>query len=318
MAGRPFRFGIISETFQSQEQWFDLGRRAEALGYDTLLVRDHLAPDYFGPQFAPMGALAALAGVTSTLRLGTMVIANDFRHPVILVKEAATLDVLTGGRFELGIGAGWLRSEYEATGLPFDAKGIRVDRLAEALPLIRACFSNPCVDHRSRFYQVTGYEPFPQPVTPGGPPILIGAGQPRMLRLAGQYADIVGLLTVSVSSGEMTDDPAARRTDALRARIQHVRDGAGDRFDQIELSIVPDIVIMTNRSDAVRQMIAARGWSGLTAKDVFDMPAIFIGSVDEICAQMEERRADLGISYFVVPDRRMEEVAPIVARLRSR
>ncbi len=136
MVERPFRFGVIAETFQSWRQWADLGRRAEALGYDTLLMRDHLAPDYFGPQFAPMVALASLAGATTTLRLGNFVIDNDFRHPAILAKEAATLDVLSDSRYELGIGAGWLRNEYDRAGLPFDRNEVRVDRLEESLQIL--------------------------------------------------------------------------------------------------------------------------------------------------------------------------------------
>src|SRR5687768_10124668 len=173
MAGHPFRFGIIAETFQDRRQWLELALRTEALGYDTLLVRDHLAPDYFGPQFAPMVALASLANVTTTLRLGNFVIDNDFRHPAILAKEAATLDVLTDGRYELGIGAGWLRSEYDHAGLTFDRNGIRVDRLEESLQILKQCFGQDVVSYSGEHYRLDGHLQYPAPTQPGGPPIMV-------------------------------------------------------------------------------------------------------------------------------------------------
>src|SRR5262245_23852123 len=115
---RPFRFGVINEQMPSRREWLERARRAEAAGYATFLLRDHFVPDFFGDQFAPITALAVAAAVTSSLRVGTLVLANDFRHPVVLAKEAATLDLLSDGRLELGIGAGWLRNEYERAGIP--------------------------------------------------------------------------------------------------------------------------------------------------------------------------------------------------------
>lgn len=315
MATRPFRFGVIAETFQDRRQLQALAGRVEAFGYDTLLIRDHIAPDYYGPQFAPLPVVAFLAGVTTRLRFGTMVIANDFRHPTILAKEAATVDVLTDGRFELGIGAGWLRNEFDRAGLPFDRNGVRIDRLEESLQILRACFTANEVTFTGRHYTVTGHEHFPAPVQPNGPPIMIGAGQPRMLRLAGKYADIVGLLTVSLGSGQVQDDIAARKTAAVQERIDLVRAGAGRRFDQIEFSLMPDIVITDNRRAGFDAVIAENDWDGLEHCDVADMPAVFVGSVDQICSQMAARREALGISYYVVPDGQMTECAPIVAML---
>jgi probable F420-dependent oxidoreductase len=312
VAARPFRFGVITESFQNRHQLQALACHAENLGYDTLLMRDHIAPDYFGPQFAPLPALAFLASVTTRLRFGTMVIANDFRHPTILAKEVTTLDVLSDGRFELGIGAGWLRSEFDRAGLPFDCNGVRIDRLEESLQVLRACFTADEVAFAGRHYTVAGHEHFPAPVQRNGPPILIGAGRPRMLRLAGAYADIVGLLTVSVSSGELEDDTSARRTAAVKERIEHVRAGAGSRFDQIELSLMPDIVITDNRPAGFDTVIAENEWGGIEHSDVADMPAVFVGSVSQICDQMWARRETLGISYYVVPDSQMIECASIV------
>jgi probable F420-dependent oxidoreductase len=315
VATHPFRFGVITETFHDRRQLQTLAHTAEDLGFSTILIRDHLAPDYFGPQFAPLTALAFLAGVTTRLRLGTMVIANDFRHPTMLAKEAATLDVLSNGRFELGIGAGWLRTEYDRAGLSFDQNGLRIDRLEESLQILRACFTTQDIAFAGTHYTLDGHQHFPAPLHPNGPPILIGAGLPRMLRLAGTYADIVGLLTVSVSSGEIRDDISARKTTAVKDRIEHIRAGAGNRFDQIELSLIPEIVITDDRAAGFDDVSCQNDWGGIDHAEIKDMPGIFVGSVEQISDQMIARRKELGISYYVVPDSLMMECAPIFERL---
>lgn len=318
MPAHPIRFGVIVETHRDRCQWFTLAKRAEELGYDTFLVRDHLAPDYFGPQFAPLVALASLAGVTDRLHLGTLVIDNDFRHPAVLAKEAATLDVLTGGRFELGIGAGWLRSEYDHAGLQYDMNGVRIDRLEESLEVLRQCFDTGTATLAGNHYQLSGHNHYPMPVTPGGPKLMIGAGKPRMLRLAGRHADIVGLLTTSVSTGEVVDDVNARRTGAVRSQIEAIGEGAGKRFDAIELSIVPSVQFADSVEAGYRSVLVDRGWTGLTLADAMDMPAVFAGPPDEIAAQMLRRRDELGISYFVIGDQQMEAMAPVVRQISDR
>src|SRR5215216_2077656 len=164
---RPFRFGVIGEAITSRERLLDTARRAEALGYDTLLLRDHFVAEPFGDQLAPLVALTAAAAATRTLRLGSLVLDNDYRHPVLLAKEAATLDVLSGGRFELGVGAGWLREEYERAGMAFDPAGVRVDRLEEALAVLKGLLTGPALTFTGRHYTVTGLESFPGP--PSGP-----------------------------------------------------------------------------------------------------------------------------------------------------
>ncbi len=315
MSVRPIRFGVIVETHTDQSQWFALARRAEELGYSTFLIRDHIAPDYFGPQFSPLVALASLAGVTSTLRLGTLVIDNDFRHPAMLAKEAATLDVLTDGRVELGIGAGWLRIEYDRAGLQYDPNGIRIDRLEESLQVLRDCFRDGSSSFTGDHYQFDRHHHFPMPHQKGGPPILIGAGRPRMLRLAGKYADIVGLLTVSVSTGEVVEDTAGRRVAAVRKQIDLIREGAGDRFDQIEISCVATVQPAKDSATGFTRIISDQNWTGVSVADASDMAAVFAGSTDEISAQMLARRDDLGISYFIIGDNQMEELAPVVSRI---
>ncbi|MBL8164495.1 MAG: TIGR03621 family F420-dependent LLM class oxidoreductase, partial [Anaerolineae bacterium] len=191
----PFRFGVINEQMKPREDWLAHVRRAETLGYATFLLRDHFVPDFFGDQYAPIAALMAAAAVTQTLRVGTLVIDNDYRHPVILAKEAATLHLLSGGRFELGIGAGWLRSEYEQAGMPYDPAGVRISRLEESLHIIKGLWNSEPVTFSGQHYRIDNIDGFPKPEQ--HLPILIGAGQKRMLTLAGREADIVGILTTS-------------------------------------------------------------------------------------------------------------------------
>ena len=140
-SSRPFRFGVINERMQTASAWNADARRTEQLGYSTFLIRDHFVPDHFGAQFAPFSALMAAASVTKTMRVGSLVIDNDYRHPVVLAKEAATLDLLSGGRFELGLGAGFLKTEYDKAGVTFDSAGVRISRLAEALEVVKGLFA---------------------------------------------------------------------------------------------------------------------------------------------------------------------------------
>ncbi len=313
----PFRFGVIAERVGTRDELVGLARRAETLGFDTLLIRDHIAPDFFGVQLGPIAALATVAAVTERLRIGTLVLANDYRHPAILAKEAATLDLLSGGRLELGIGAGWLRNEYEQAGLPFDPNGVRVSRLAESLRILSGLFSGEPFSFTGDHYQVTDHTLFPRPAQRPRPPILVGAGHPRMLRLAGRHADIVGLLTTSVASGVVEDDPLLRRDDHVARQIGWVREGAGDRFDRIELSSVLSVAVTDDRRGAIDRMIDARGWTGVTAADVDRMPAIAVGSVDGIAAGLLRWREGLGLSYAVTSSDDLEAFAPVVAMIRQ-
>jgi probable F420-dependent oxidoreductase len=314
----PFRFGVINETTAAREAWIDHVRRIEALGYSTFLIRDHVVPDYFGDQFAPFAALTAAAYVTSRLRVGSLVFDNDYRHPVMLAKEAATLDLLSGGRFELGIGAGWLRSEYEQAGIPFEPAAVRISRLAESLAILKGLFAEAPLTVRGSHYAVTDLNGFPKPTQRPHPPILIGAGHRRMLTLAGREADSVGIMTTSVASGQMVDDPFAGRSDRLAQQVAWVREGAGERFPSVELSTVLTIHVTDRRRAFTEQWIAERGWSGLDVEQVWDMPAVLIGSLDQIVEDLYRRREELGFSYFLVSDTEAEAIAPLVARLAGR
>ena len=313
----PFRFGVLAEHVQTRDALIRTARSAEEMGYATFLIRDHFLEEPFGHQLAPFATLATVAAMTERLRIGTLVIANDYRPPVLLAKEAATLDLLSGGRFELGLGTGFLRAEYEQAGIPFDPPGVRVDRFAESLRVLKGLFADAPFTFAGEHYTLTDFDSFPKPMQRPHPPILVGAGGKRMLSLAAREADIIGILTTSTANGVLSSGPEPRMAAAVAQQLAWIKDAAGDRFDAIELSIVPTIVIAANRQQAAADLIQSRGWGDVTAEDVLAMPAIFIGSIDEIVTEIEARRDQYGFSYYVISDSMMEAVAPIVARLAN-
>jgi probable F420-dependent oxidoreductase len=314
-SARPFRFGVFGENARSAETLLETARRAEDAGYSTLLIRDHFIKEPFGHQLAPLAALATVAATTKTLRVGSLVISNDYRHPAVLAKEIATLDVLSNGRVELGLGAGFSKAEYDAAGIPFDAPGIRVDRLEESIRVLKRLFGDGPLTFSGKHYRITDLDSYPKPVQRPHPPILIGAAGKRMLSIAAREADIVGFQTVSTARGVMADDPGGRLAATVTGRIEHVRQVAGERFGRIELSMVATIVLADQPRRAAERFARERGWEGISAKQVLEMPSIFIGSVDRVVDEMRARRERYGVSYYVVLDRAMETVAPIVGRL---
>ncbi len=314
---RPFRFGVIAERFSDREALVRTAQAAESAGYATYLMRDHFAAEPFGPQLAPLVTLATVAAVTETLRVGTLVFDNDYRHPAVLAKEVATLDLLSGGRFEFGIGAGWLRAEYEAAGMPYDAPGVRISRLQEAVRVYKQLFAGGRATFAGAHYDVRELECYPLPAQRPHPPLLIGGGGKRILSFAAREADIVGVLTSSVASGTISFDPAERLAETVAEKIGWIRDAAGDRFDALELSLIPSVVIADDRERAATDYARERGWESIAAARVLDMPAVLIGTVDEIVAALHERRERYGFSYFVVADADMEAFAPVVARLTT-
>jgi probable F420-dependent oxidoreductase len=314
---RPFRFGVLGERIRSGEELLATARRAEALGYATLLLRDHFVPEPFGHQLAPMVALTAAAGATRTLRVGTLVLDNDYRHPVLLAKEAATLDLLSGGRFELGIGAGWLREEYRRAGMPFDAPGVRVGRLEESLKVLKGLLAGGPLEFAGAHHTVAGLEGFPPPAQRPRPPILVGAGSRRMLGIAGREADIVGILPRALPDGTISEALSERAPAAVAEKVGWVREAAGDRFDRVELSMVATVRVAGEPVLAAARLAAEEGWGG-AAERVLEMPSVFLGPVERIVDQLHARRERYGFSYHVVPDGAMEAVAPVVERLAGR
>ena len=314
---RRFRFGVIGESIRSVEHLVTAARQAEELGYSTLLLRDHLQPEPFGDQLAPLAALQAAATVTSTLRIGTLVLGNDFRHPVVLAKEAATVDLLSGRRFELGIGAGWSREEYDRTGLPFDPAPVRVSRLEESVQILRRLLAGERLTFAGEHYSVSELQTFPRPADGVGPPILIGAGSKRMLGIAGRFADIVGILPRALPSGTISAEVSERSPEAMAEKIDWVREAAGQRFGQLELSIVATVVPAEDHLMAAERLADEQGWAGLPAERVLAMPSVLIGTADRIADQLHERRERYGLSYFVVSDQDMTALAPTVQLLAN-
>jgi probable F420-dependent oxidoreductase len=235
---KPFRFGAIGEA-GSRAGWTDLARKIEALGYTTLLAGDHPA----GGGLAPLPALVAAAAATTTVRLGTHVLANDFRNPVLLAQEAATLDLLSDGRFELGIGTGWWRADYDSIGVGLDSPGTRVGRLTEAVPLIKRLFQEDSVTFEGTYYQVQAAQVSPKPAQQPHPPIMIGGGGKRILSFAAREANIVSLDPIATPEG--TKDLATITAAALEQQISWVRAAAGERFGDLELQILVYAVAVT-------------------------------------------------------------------------
>ncbi len=307
---RPFRFGVQISSPVSGTTWQDTARRIESLGYSSLLM-----PDHFGDQYAPVPALAVAAEVTG-LTVGTLVFDNDYKHPVVLAKEIATLEALTAGRVEFGIGAGWMRTDYEQSGIPYDAPGVRVDRFEESLPIYKGLLAGDTVTAHGTHYQVTSMPGTPAPVRPGGPPLLIGAGGKRMLRLAGQWADIVSI-NPNMAAGEVTAETAKdAMADEIDQKVAWVREGAGDRFDQIEMSTTLFFAMVTDDAEVARSTADGAGaMFGVTGDDIRATPIVAVGSVDQIADSLRARRERWGFSYMLVPADAFEALAPVVAQL---
>ena len=313
---RRFRFGVIGESIRSVQHLVTTARQAQELGYSTLLLRDHLQSEPFGDQLAPLAALQAAAAVTSTLRIGTLVLGNDFRHPVVLAKEAATVDLLSGRRFELGMGAGWSREEYDRVGLPFDPAPVRVSRLEESVRILRRLLAGERVTFAGEHYSVSELQTFPRPADGAGPPILIGAGSKRMLGIAGRWADIVGILPRTLPGGTISAEVSERSPEAMAEKVDWVREAAGQRFDQLELSIVATVVPAQDHVAAAERVAHQQDWA-VPADRVLAMPSVLTGTADRIADQLHERRERYGLSYFVVSDQDMTALAPTVQLLTN-
>jgi probable F420-dependent oxidoreductase len=292
----------------SRDAWRDLARKCEDMGYSTLYVPDHL-----DDQWAPMIACAVAAEATTTLRVGTLVLDNDFRHPVLAAREAATLDVVTGGRFEFGVGAGWLTADYDQSGIPMDRPGVRIARLAESLEIMRSLWQTGTATFDGEHYQVPGAKGFPAPVTPGGPPLVIGGGGRRVLTLAGRYADVVSIVP-NLSAGYIGPEVAAEGVlERYHERVRWARDAAGDRAGDLELQCWTAAVQVVPNADEVVASLAPV--FDLTPEQLRAAPLALIGSAPEIAETLRKRREELGFSYIVVHEPEMDALAPVIAEL---
>jgi probable F420-dependent oxidoreductase len=304
-----FRFGVQVGGSYSAAEWRTLARKIEDLGYSTLFMPDH----FVDTELAPMVGLSVAAAATDRLRVGMLVLANDYKHPAIVAKEAATLDVLSEGRLELGIGAGWKKTDYDALGLPYDAPGTRITRLADALTVIKRAWGDGPFDHDGDHYTIRSYNGTPKPVQQPRPPILVGGGGPRLLRLAGKEADIVGI-NPNLRAGAITNDALKTSlAEQTRQKIDWVREGAGDRFDALELQIRYFVAAITD--DAAGLAEAMSPGFGVSVDDALTSAVALVGTIDEVCETLTRRRKEWGVSYVVFGEDTFEAFAPVVSRL---
>ena len=310
MSQRPFRFGVGPGgiTLESARQWRDLARRVEGLGYSTLTVGDHLVGGY-----GPIAAIAAAADATDTLRVGALTFGNDYRHPVVLAQETATLDVLSEGRLEVGIGAGWMRADYERAGLTMDEPAVRVDRLAEAIAVLKQCWSDEPCSFTGRHYRVDELDARPTPVQRPHPPLLVGGAGPRVLALAAREADIVGL-NVNLRSGRLGPQigPTATATATAR-KVEGVWSAADGRASRPELQVYVHVTSVGGDADAAWKR--AGDALGLPAAELADSPHVLIGDVPAVVDALRSRRDRYGISYVGIAADAVDEFAPVVAAL---
>ena len=303
---RPFRFGAGAFVADSAADWAETARRVEALGYGTLLL-----PDHFDQHLAPLPALTAAALATTTLRVGCTVFDNDFRHPAMLAKELATLDLLSGGRLEVGIGAGWYRTEYEQAGIPFDPPAVRVSRLEEAVCVLKGLWRGTPVTFTGQHYTISGLENWPPPVQRPHPPLFIGGGGKRLLSFAAREADIVAHIAQATPGGglDTPGDTEAR----LAEKVGWVRAAAGDRFERLELAaLIWRVAVSDDRRTAAEALAGERS---MTPEQILASPYFLIGSIEGIVERLQELRERFGITYFSVFPQDVEALAPVVARL---
>ena len=309
---KPFRFLADAFDATSAHELGERARAAEDLGVTTFVLPDHLVP-----QLAPIPYLATVAALTERLRIGAFVHNNDLRHPAVLAQELATLDVLSGGRLDVAIGAGWNEPEYRAIGLPFDPVRVRQARLAEAISVIKGCFRDGPFSFTGEHYTINDYDAHPKPVQRPYPPFFIGGGGRRTLELAAREADIVGLAPRILS--EQRGDPGSITWAATEEKLGWVRAAAGDRFDDLEFNVYPSqwpIVVTDDLHGEARKVVdrmRERTGQELTERDVIDSPHLFIGSVDRFVEKFSELRERLGINSFLVGS--LDELGPVVERL---
>jgi probable F420-dependent oxidoreductase len=311
---RPFRFGVSARATTSRREWQDQARAAEAAGFDVLQVADHL--DECLP---PLAALCSAADVTGRLRVGTLVVNNDFRHPVLLAREAATVALLTDGRFELGLGAGHMKREYDQVGLPFVAAPTRIARLAESIEVVRRLLDGEALTFHGAHYRIDGHRIYPVPAA--RPRLLVGGNGDRLLAVAAAQADAVGFTGFRPTRDGAGVDASHFTAEGLEERIGHVRERAGGRFGSLELHALVQYVIVTDDRRRTAEELAAR-FGAFSAEQVLDSPFLLIGTHEQMAEALRHRRERFGVSYWTVfasrpgSEQTLETMAPVIASLR--
>lgn len=305
---KPFRFAVQTANAPDGKTWRERARQVEDLGYSTIYI-----PDHFGEQLGPLVALTVAAEATERLNVGALVFDNDYRHPLVLAKELATLDLLTEGRLEVGLGAGWMKSDYDESGMAYDSPGTRIERMVEGLRIMKGLWSEPTSSFDGAHYTVTNAQGLPRPHSQPHPPILIGGGGKKVLGIAAREADIVGV-NPNLAAGYVGPEVAqSARPDRYRERIDWIKEAAGDRFDDIELQVLTFFVQVADNREEVAANIAPL--FGVDPAEALELPLALVGTVDQLCDDLVRRREEYGFSYIVVHDPEMEAFAPVVARL---
>jgi probable F420-dependent oxidoreductase len=308
---RPFRFGIQASKANTRDLWVELARRSEGNGYSCLTM-----PDHFDDQLAPVPALMTAANVTTSLRVGALVWDNDYKHPAVLAKELATMDVLSDGRLELGIGAGWMISDYEQMGIPYDSAKVRIDRFVEGLKVIKGAMAEGPFSFSGNHYTITNYNGTPKPIQAPCPPILIGGGGKRVLSIAAREADIVGI-NATMSAGVVGPEAFNTMTaEAVDEKVAIVREAAGARFKDIELNVRAFLVNITD--DATQAASGIASMLGVEQQMVEQSPFALVGPTSKIIDDLLERRERWGFSYVIVGAEDVESFAPVVAALNGK
>ena len=307
----PFRFAaqLSKGPDGTARSWAEQARRAEDLGYSALLM-----PDHFGDQLAPAPALAAAAAATTTLRVGSLVFGNDYRNPFVLAKEAATLDVLSEGRFEMSLGAGWMKTDYEEAGLTYDTPGVRVERFEEAVQVVQGLLrTDGPFSFAGHHYRVRGHSLLPRPLQLPGPPLILGGVGRRVLSFAAQHADIVSInanLRDGTGGPETAPDMSPART---RRKVAWVKDAAGPRFDELELNALIGFVLVTEDARAIAAAMAPH--FGIEPDEALHVPAVLLGTLDEMVDELRWRRQEYGISYWSIESDAWADLGPVVQEL---
>ena len=305
---RPFRFSVQHHAAADGDAWRDLARKTEDLGYTTLYL-----PDHFGDQWSPTIAMTIAAEVTQDLRVGALVYDVDYRHPITQAKEVATLDLAYPGRVIFGFGAGWMKTDYDESGIAYDSPGTRINRMKEALTIMQSLWREGTCTFEGEHYTVKNAQGFPRPATPGGPPVLIGGGGKKVLTIAAQMADTIGV-NPNLRSGAVDAETAkSAMGDVYRERMQWIRDAAGDRFDSLDLQV---LTFMTQIVDNREEMLAnIAPLFGVTPEEAADIPLAMVGTVDQIVESLQKRREEFGFNDIVVQGDAMDAFAPVVAKL---
>jgi probable F420-dependent oxidoreductase len=307
---RKFRFGVIAKNARSASEFGDFARQVEDLGYSTFFMPDH----FVDHPLAPIPGIMAAATATTTLRVGTLVLGNDYKHPVVLANEAATIDLLSDGRLELGVGAGWMTADYEQGGFPLDPAGLRIARLDESLTVLKGLMADGPFTFHGEHYTIDALDGEPTPVQRPHPPIVVGGGGPKVLALAAKHAQIVGInANLQAGQGDHPDSVRSLTAAATDEKLERLRRAAGAGFGDLEIQTLTGFVHVTDDRAPIAAGISSA--FGVSPEVALETPAVLVGSLDQIVEDLEARRARWQMSYVVVPEEFVEVMAPVVARL---